>query len=40
MPVMIIFGMGSMFKVMIDNEAIIKIIDYLPSEQLKAMWLG
>lgn len=40
MPVMFIFGMGSMFKVMIDNEAIIKIIDYLPSDQLKAMWLG
>ena len=40
MPVLIVFGMGSMFKAMIDNEAIIRVIDYLPSEQLNVAWEG
>lgn len=36
-PVLAIFGMGSMFKGMIESNVMLKIIDYLPSEQLNAM---
>lgn len=39
MPVLVIFGMGSMFKAMTDNEMIIKAVDYLPSEQLNMIWM-
>ena len=38
MPVLILFGMSSMFKLMVENETLLKIIDYLPSEQLSAIW--
>ncbi|MED4402894.1 ABC transporter permease [Metabacillus fastidiosus] len=40
MPVMFILGMGSMFKTMIENEFILKIMSYLPNEQLDAIWTG
>ncbi len=39
MPVMLIFGMGPMFQAMISHETILKIMSYLPSEQLSAVWL-
>ncbi|MED4461312.1 ABC transporter permease [Metabacillus fastidiosus] len=40
MPIMFILGMGSMFKTMIENEFILKIMSYLPNEQLDAIWTG
>ncbi|WP_313236964.1 ABC transporter permease [Sporosarcina ureae] len=40
MPVLFIFGMSSMFKPMIENEVILKIINYLPNEQLDTIWVG
>ncbi|WP_416829281.1 ABC transporter permease [Ectobacillus polymachus] len=40
MPVMVIFGMSSMLKPMVKNEMLLKVIDYLPNEQLNAIWLG
>ncbi|PWA12308.1 ABC transporter permease [Pueribacillus theae] len=40
MPVMLIFGMGSMFKTMIENETLLKILHYLPSEQFNEAWLS
>ena len=40
MPVLIVFGMGSMVKSMVENETLLKILDYLPSEQLNAIWFG
>ena len=40
MPVLIVFGMGSMIKTMTENEAVIKVIDFLPSERLNAIWLA
>ena len=39
-PVMIVFGMAGIFKEMISNETIVAVIDYLPSEQLAAVWSG
>jgi ABC-2 type transport system permease protein len=36
MPVLIIFGMASTIKTMIENETILNIIEYLPSEQFSA----
>ncbi|MDF2792241.1 MAG: hypothetical protein K0S80_5343, partial [Neobacillus sp.] len=40
MPVLVVFGMGSMLKAMVENETILKIIDYLPNEQLNTIWFG
>lgn len=40
MPVLVIFGMGSMFKSMVENKTLLNIIDYLPNEQLNAIWFG
>jgi ABC-2 type transport system permease protein len=40
MPVMLIFGMSSMFKSMITNEAILTVMDYLPNELLMNIWVG
>ena len=40
MPVLVIFGMGSMFKSMVENKTLLTIIDYLPNEQLNAIWFG
>lgn len=40
MPVLFIFGMSSMFKSMSGNETLIKIISYLPNEQLDTIWIG
>lgn len=40
MPVLVIFGMGSMIKPMVENETLFKVIDLLPSEQLNAIWFG
>ncbi|SIT74259.1 ABC transporter permease [Edaphobacillus lindanitolerans] len=39
-PVMVVFGMAGIFKEMISNETIVAVIDYLPSEQLAAVWSG
>jgi ABC-2 type transport system permease protein len=36
MPVLIIFGMASTIKTVIENETILNIIEYLPSEQFSA----
>ncbi|MED4071249.1 ABC transporter permease [Priestia endophytica] len=36
MPVLIVFGMASTIKAMIENETILNIIEYLPSEQFSA----
>ncbi|MGQ3380123.1 ABC transporter permease [Priestia endophytica] len=33
MPILIVFGMASQIKLMIENETILNIIEYLPSEQ-------
>ena len=40
MPVLIIFGMSSMIKTMVENKTLLTIIDYLPNEQLNAIWFG
>ncbi|MEK5520828.1 MULTISPECIES: ABC transporter permease [Heyndrickxia] len=40
MPVLVVFGMSSMFKSMVENETFLKIIDYLPNEQLNTIWVG
>lgn len=40
MPVVFIFGMSSIFKSMGENEILIKIISYLPNEQLDTIWIG
>lgn len=40
MPVMLIFGMSSMFKSMITNEMILTVLDYLPNELLMNIWVG
>ncbi|MBL5768335.1 ABC transporter [Heyndrickxia sporothermodurans] len=40
MPVLVVFGMSSMFKSMVENKTILKIIDYLPNEQLNTIWVG
>ena len=40
MPVLIIFGMSSLVKTMAENKTLITIIDYLPNEQLNAIWFG
>ncbi|EMR06479.1 ABC-type transport system involved in multi-copper enzyme maturation, permease component [Bhargavaea cecembensis DSE10] len=40
MPVMVIFGMSSMFKSMITNETILTVLDYLPNELLTKIWVG
>ena len=40
MPVLVVFGMGSMFKSMVENKTLLTIIDYLPNEQLNAIWFG
>ncbi|MEK4031394.1 ABC transporter permease [Pseudobacillus sp. FSL P4-0506] len=40
MPVLVVFGMSSMMKSMVDNKVLIKIVDYLPNEQLNAIWFG
>jgi len=40
MPVLVVFGMSSMFKSMIKNETFIRIIEYLPNEQLDTIWIG
>ena len=37
MPVLIIFGMSSMVKTMVENTTIVTLIDYLPNEQLNAI---
>ncbi|KYC91547.1 hypothetical protein B4102_3805 [Heyndrickxia sporothermodurans] len=29
-----------MFKSMVENKTILKIIDYLPNEQLNTIWVG
>ncbi|MCH1625300.1 ABC transporter permease [Fredinandcohnia quinoae] len=39
MPVMIIFGMSSLFRTMIENEAILKVLSFLPDNQLSKAWL-
>lgn len=36
MPILIVFGMASTIKAMIENETILNIIEYLPSEQFSA----
>lgn len=38
MPVMILFGMGSMLRAFINNDTIQKILYYLPSEQFEKAW--
>lgn len=38
MPIMVIFGLGPMFVNMIENKAIIKLINFLPSEHFTAAW--
>lgn len=40
MPVLVVFGMGSILKAMVENETLLKIIDYLPNEQLNTIWAG
>ncbi|WP_331711551.1 ABC transporter permease [Bhargavaea cecembensis] len=40
MPVILIFGMSSMFKSMISNEVILTVLDYLPYELLTKIWVG
>ncbi|WP_010529036.1 ABC transporter permease [Lentibacillus jeotgali] len=40
MPVLVVFGMGSMFKTMLENEFLLKVITYLPNEQLDMIWAG
>lgn len=40
MPVLVIFGMSSMFKSMVENEILLKVINYLPNEQLNFIWFG
>ncbi|MGG3925357.1 ABC transporter permease [Metabacillus fastidiosus] len=40
MPVLVVFGMGSFIKTIIENEFILKIMSYLPNEQLDAIWTG
>ncbi len=40
MPVLIIFGMGSFLKMILENDLLLTIIDYLPSEQLTFIWVG
>ncbi|MGE8205075.1 ABC transporter permease [Heyndrickxia sp. NPDC080065] len=39
MPVILIFGMGSMVNSLIDNKTIQTILTYLPSEQFSKAWL-
>ncbi|RAS87553.1 ABC transporter permease [Priestia endophytica] len=36
MPILIVFGMASTIKAMIENETILNIIEYLPSEQFSS----
>lgn len=36
MPILIVFGMSSQIKLMIENETILNIIEYLPSEQFSS----
>ncbi|MDX8360817.1 MULTISPECIES: ABC transporter permease [Bacillaceae] len=38
MPILVILGMGSIFTSVTDNELIIKLVSYLPSEQFNYMW--
>ncbi|MBS4204655.1 ABC transporter permease [Lederbergia citrea] len=38
MPVMVIFGLAPMFVSMIENKAILKIVQLLPSEHFTAAW--
>ncbi|ALC83791.1 MULTISPECIES: ABC transporter permease [Bacillus] len=40
MPVLVVFGMSSMFKSMVENKTFLKIIDYLPNEQLNTIWVA
>lgn len=40
MPVLVIFGMSSMFKPMVENATLVKIIEFLPNEQLNQIWFG
>lgn len=40
MPVMLIFGMSSIFKSMVSNDAILTVMDYLPNELLIKVWTG
>ncbi|MBD7937430.1 ABC transporter permease [Cytobacillus sp. Sa5YUA1] len=40
MPVLVIFGMSSMFKPMVENATLINIIELLPNEQLNQIWFG
>lgn len=40
MPVLFIFGMGSMFRPMIENESILNVMDLLPNEQLTFIWIS
>ncbi|MCY8231500.1 ABC transporter permease [Priestia endophytica] len=36
MPILIVFGMASTIKAMMENETILNIIEYLPSEQFSS----
>lgn len=38
MPVMVIFGLTPMFASLIENEAILKLVNFLPSERFTAAW--
>lgn len=38
MPVLLIFGMSPIIKALSENDALIKILDYLPNEQLDMIW--
>ncbi|CAM4172797.1 ABC transporter permease [Lederbergia lenta] len=38
MPVMLIFGLTPMFVSIIENKAILKLINFLPSERFSAAW--
>ncbi|MFL0364372.1 ABC transporter permease [Bacillus sp. PK3_68] len=38
MPVLLIFGMSSMLKSMIENDMLLRMISYLPNEQLNTIW--
>ncbi|MBS4206855.1 ABC transporter permease [Bacillus sp. FJAT-50079] len=39
MPAMVIFGLAPMFISLIENKAIVKLINFLPSEHFTAAWL-
>ncbi|KOO43534.1 ABC transporter permease [Priestia koreensis] len=40
MPIMFLFGMGSIIKSVIDNETIKTFISYLPNDQFEQIWLA